>query len=297
MINILTSVSMLRGKVFVTFKQSSFKEWQMYVTSHYLTYKPESMKLTILPILLLVVLAIGCAPEYKLGQTPDDVYYSPAKALPEDAIVKKQDDHYQQNINYTDDRFLQMKVHNYSLWSSLDDYAYWNDSRYDFYPCNPTVYNYYSKLGCGCGASFYGYPYANYYGSLAFYNYWYGYTPVYYVGGYKNTWGGGSNSGSYLSAYKNKTYNNSNYTHAAKSIASQVPVSGGIGTTIRRILSPSSPAYSSGNNTSWDRAARTFTPTNTTSNSTFSTSSNAGGHSGGYSSSGSSAGGGRATRN
>ena len=264
------------------------------------------MKRTFLPLFTLVVLAIGCSPEYKLNQTPDDVYYSPAKAIPEELVTQKQDDRYQQNLSYTEDRFLQMKVRNYYLWNSLDDYTYWNDSRYDFYSCYPRYYSFYSKTGCGCG-SYYANPYFNYYGSMAYFNYrygynpyWYGYSPIYYVIGYKNANSiVTSNSGSYLSAYKNKVYNNSNYSSAVKgSSFQQSSNSNGIGTTIRRIFTPTNTG-SNNNSISWDRPARTFTPsTNTTSGSASSApSSSAGGRSGGYSSSGSTSSGGRTTRN
>ena len=249
------------------------------------------MKQQILPLLVFFVVAmVSCSPEYKLGQTPDDVYYSPAKPV-EEAMAQKQDDRYQENMNYVDDRYLRMKVHNYSYWSPLDDYAYWNDIRYDF---SPYTYNYSPyKYALGFGSTWgfnYGF-YNPYFYCGGGYNYS---NPVYYVGNYKNiAYNPGSNSGSYLSAYKNKTYNNANYNYNSKNISNQMS-SSGFGTVVRRILSPSSPASSSGYNTSWDRSARTFT---STPSSTFTPSRSAGSSSGGYGSSGSSAGGGRAPRN
>ena len=80
-------------------------------------------------ILLLAITAAAlssCTTAYKTGQTPDDVYFSPTR--PQDEYVRveeKQDDRYQYDDKYYDDRYLRMKVHNYSQWSTLDAwYAY-----------------------------------------------------------------------------------------------------------------------------------------------------------------------------
>ncbi len=247
------------------------------------------MKLTILPILLVVVLLSSCSSAYKSSQTPDDVYYSPTKVITEEtASTTREDERYQQSVSQSDERYLRMKAHNYNRWNALDDYAYWNDSRYDFSQCSPSRYN----IWHGYGLAWNNFYYNSYY---SYFNGWYGcgYSPVYYVIGYKNTNTIiGSNSGSYLSAYKNKTYNNTNY-YAAKSASYQPSNGNSFGNLVRRVVTPSSSANSSYINT-YDRAARTFTPNNN--GASYTPSSNAGGHSGGYSSSGSSASGGRAVR-
>ncbi len=109
-------------------------------------------------ILLLAITAAAlssCTTAYKTGQTPDDVYFSPAK--PQDEYVrveKERDDEYRYNDNYYDDRYLRMKVHNRMQWDYLDDwYAYDRYSfRYNYYYgsyYNPyTSWNYYYNPYC-----------------------------------------------------------------------------------------------------------------------------------------------------
>ncbi|TMI85758.1 MAG: hypothetical protein E6H10_02325 [Bacteroidetes bacterium] len=123
-------------------------------------------------ILLLVLSAVvlgGCTSAYKTGQTPDDVYYSPARQHDEYVKVKENDDQkYGSDDQYYDDRYLHMKVHNRMMWSDLDDYYYYNprysysyynslnwnnpwtpftywNSYYNPY-CSPVVYTGYSKV-------------------------------------------------------------------------------------------------------------------------------------------------------
>jgi hypothetical protein len=92
-------------------------------------------------ILLLVLSATvlgGCTSAYKTGQTPDDVYYSPARQHDEYARVKDNDEpKYRNDDEYYDDQYLRMKVHNRVMWSDLDDYYYYNP-RYS--------YSYYNSL-------------------------------------------------------------------------------------------------------------------------------------------------------
>src|SRR6185436_13204130 len=84
------------------------------------------MKRQILLLAMTAAALSSCTTAYKTGQTPDDVYFSPTR--PQDEYVRveeKQDDRYQYDDKYYDDRYLRMKVHNYSQWSTLDDwYAY-----------------------------------------------------------------------------------------------------------------------------------------------------------------------------
>src|SRR5678810_1038089 len=84
------------------------------------------MKRQILLLAITTAALSSCTTAYKTGQTPDDVYFSPTR--PQDEYVRveeKQDDRHQYDDKYYDDRYLRMKVHNYSQWSTLDDwYAY-----------------------------------------------------------------------------------------------------------------------------------------------------------------------------
>jgi len=109
-------------------------------------------------ILLLAITAAAlssCTTAYKTGQTPDDVYFSPTR--PQDEYVRveeKKDYRYQYDEQYYDDRYLRMKVHNPSQWSSLDDwYSYdrygYNANRYYGTYYNPyTSWNYYYNPYC-----------------------------------------------------------------------------------------------------------------------------------------------------
>ena len=123
-------------------------------------------------ILLLVLSAAvlgSCTSAYKTGQTPDDVYYSPARQHDEYVNVKQHDDQkYKNDDEYYDDQYLRMKVHNRVMWSDLDDYYYYNprfsysyynsfnwnnpwtplmfwNSYYNPY-CSPVMYTGYSKV-------------------------------------------------------------------------------------------------------------------------------------------------------
>jgi hypothetical protein len=91
------------------------------------------MKLQILLLALIVAALSSCSTAYKTGQTPDDVYFSPAPPQDEYVRTNKDERRYQSLDEYYDDRFLRMRVQNRNRWSALDDY-YFN---------NPYAYNYY----------------------------------------------------------------------------------------------------------------------------------------------------------
>src|SRR5689334_3027257 len=161
----------------------------------------------IIPLSIIAVLLFGCSTAYKATNTPDDVYYSPSKAIgasePSDAYSSSSDDNY-----------LRMKVQNHYQWDAIDDYSYWNDSRYDFgYSCFPSrevlLHPYYnSYFGLSLGFS-YGYYYAPWY---------YGYSPYTTVVYYKNPKVYTSAGKTYLTAYKNGLFNNTNNKHGFGSL-------------------------------------------------------------------------------
>lgn len=104
-------------------------------------------------VLLLAIAAVAlgsCSTVYKTGQTPDDVYYSPARETEEYVEVKK-DQYRSRGYEYDnpEDRYLRMKVRNPYRWNSFDDY-YYNDwaysSPYGYSSYNPffTWNTYYS---------------------------------------------------------------------------------------------------------------------------------------------------------
>jgi len=95
-----------------------------------------------LHILLLSSLFASCTSAYKSGQTPDDVYFSPASPKDEYVRVDDEEDRYRRDDEaYRDDRYLRMKVRN-RRWSTLDDdyysYSYGTYGSYGYYPY---VYN------------------------------------------------------------------------------------------------------------------------------------------------------------
>src|SRR4051812_1458590 len=85
-----------------------------------------------LPLLSLVIIFSNCTTAYKSGQTPDDVYFSPARPTAEYVSNETKDENQYLNNGYSDDEYLRMKVHN-RRWSSLDD---------GYYSYNPNYYSY-----------------------------------------------------------------------------------------------------------------------------------------------------------
>lgn len=246
--------------------------------------------------LLLSVLSIGllssCSTAFKAGQTPDDVYYSPGREITSAKLEEKdqkQKEEYQEYVSSQDDRYLRMKVGNRNRWSSLDDFDYWHDSRYDFCSCNCynslnnyNVWNPGWNLSVGYGMRRPGF--GGYYG-------WN--NPVYTLVSYTNPKfsGGGYTSGSNISAYKNKTYNNANSNGYVNSksggfVNGNNNNSNSFGNLLKRVFTNGSPNSAA---TSYDRPTRSFdTSPNSNSSSTPATSSSAGGNSGGFKSTGSS---------
>ncbi len=107
------------------------------------------MKPQILLLAITVAALSSCTTAYKTGQTPDDVYFSPAQPRDEYVRVEERSE-YRYDDNYYDDRYLRMKVQNRTRWDYLDDwYAY---DRYGF------RYNYY---------------YGSYYNPYTSWNYYY----------------------------------------------------------------------------------------------------------------------------
>lgn len=251
------------------------------------------MKSKILLGVITLVIFSSCSSVYKSGQTPDDVYYSPAKEIERTDRREVKEDNF-----YSDDQYLRMKVRNCNRWRMIDDFDYWYDSRYSFSNCytNPYVYNgwysqyynswsssyYYSNCSCSCG-------YNNWY---TWGNYWGNWNSPFYVAYYKNPKiNTGNTTGSFVKSYKNTNYNNTNTVYDPKRGNSG---NNGFGGLVKRVFSSgsnSNSGNSSSNNGSWERPVRTF------SGGSSSTSSSAGGKSGGFGSSGSNTSSGRGGRN
>lgn len=267
---------------------------QMYVTSHYLTLNPDVMKQTLLLAVLSMGLLSACSTAFKTGQTPDDVYYSPGREMEyvvrEERQQQQQQQEYREYLTSLDDRYLRMKIANRYRWGAIDDFNYWYDSRYDF-----SSFNYYSGINpyygyynpgwnLGYGYSKYGIPGTGNYGWSS---------PYYTIVKYSTPKYSGSTSGSNITAYRNKSYNNSNYGYRDPKTGNFIPSgnNNSFGNLLKRVFTGSSENNTS---SSFDRPTRSFsTPTPS---STPQTSSSAGGTSGGFQSTGTSTSTGRGGR-
>lgn len=211
----------------------------------------------LLLILVAAVLLASCSTAYKAGQTPDDVYYSPAREVSYTKDKRSEEQKYEDYQTETDDQYLRLKVRNRYSWSRIDDYDYWYDSRYNYNCyCNNYAYGYPTKYGY---YSYYNpYGYSNYYGS-----------PYYPIIFYKNPKVySGYTAKSNLTAFTSKYYNNTNSYNTKTGYSATNPS--------RQFNNTNSTTNSQGNGT------RNFDTKTTT------PSSNTGGRSGGYNSSGSS---------
>jgi len=216
------------------------------------------MKNILLYGIAAAVVGLSSCSAYKASRTPDDVYYSPAKP----SIERADEDRYESYSS--EDNYLRMKVRNRYQWNGIDDYSYWNDSRYDFgYSCFPSrevmMRPYY---GVSVWNPYYITPWGNWYNPI--------YTVVYYKtprAFYGNT------SKSNLSAYRNNNYYNPNRQS--------------FGSLLKSAFSNNN-YYNNNNNNNYN-PSRSF-------NTTVTPSSSAGGRSGGFNSTGTSAPSGRPPR-
>lgn len=178
------------------------------------------MKNNIISACIIAALLSSCSSAYKTSQTPDDVYYSPQRNVNTSASTDDRYDEYASN----DDQYLRMKVQNHYQWGTIDDYSYWQDSRYftpgyyspyGGYNYNPSMYyspfsyGYYNPYG-GFGSYM---SFGTYYSvwspfSYSPYSYYSPYSTVVY---YKNPpVNHNTNSTSTLGGYGNRTYSNTN---------------------------------------------------------------------------------------
>ena len=178
------------------------------------------MKLMHVFLFAAVIAMCSCSSAYKTAQTPDDVYYSPGQQRSSDYYSSNnrnnnnngQDEYYNANPN---DQYLMMKVQDQQRWSTFDDYG--NDAYYN------------SAVGMGYGyGGYYGgfspflsfgfglwnpfYSYCNsYYAWNAFYNPYYYYGNVVYVGGKSSTYNTYTGLHPFnAAAYRNNSFSNRN---------------------------------------------------------------------------------------
>jgi hypothetical protein len=211
------------------------------------------MQSKILLLSLSVAAFSSCSTAYKTGQTPDDVYYSPAKVVEERRETKREEDRYEKNNN------------DYEITMGIRDRR-WRDFRED-YEYDNSPYNY-----CYCNCRNTGYYYNPYYYPWAIYSVNPGYkipvnsTPrmvnLNGYNGYNTRVATGKTNGTLNMSNASSQYNNSNRSGSR------------LGNILRQTIEPT-PATPSSNNT------RTYTP------SSSSSSSSSGSSSSGSSSSGS----------
>jgi hypothetical protein len=108
----------------------------------------------------------GCATSYKTGQTPDDVYFSPAPKYVEKETVKEERENREDGYYDYRDRAVRLKTGNYRRWNSLDNPYYFDG--YSYSPSNNYRYNY--SYGYSYNYNPYSYNNSGYYGN----NYGYG---------------------------------------------------------------------------------------------------------------------------
>jgi hypothetical protein len=110
----------------------------------------------------------------------DDLYFTPSKEAETSTKTTARNNsadaeaaeeaEYQDYQNYQDDRFLRLKVANRNRWSSIDDFGYWNNPRFNM------------GFGMGWGGGFGGWG-----GGFGFDPFWGGIG----VGGGFGVWAGG----------------------------------------------------------------------------------------------------------
>ena len=99
------------------------------------------MRSKILLIALSALVFSSCSTAYKTGQTPDDVYYSPARVV---EVKEKQNDDERNQVRYHrgDDYEITMGIRDRRWRDFRNDYEY-NNSPYNYVTCNTYNYGYY----------------------------------------------------------------------------------------------------------------------------------------------------------
>lgn len=223
------------------------------------------MNAKILLIAISAAAITSCSTAYKSVQTPDDVYYSPARAVDESRDDNRREDYRRASYNAEDSRTM-MTIRD-RRWRDLND-------EYDYnYRNSPYYYSY-----CNCSCNNYGYYYNPYYYSRPLY-----YPTVYYkpainstprmvnLNSYTNYAAAVTNDPKTGNSYRygtggTRVYNNSNESRA--------------GRVIREVFTPSNNSNSNSNSSS-NNNTRTYTPSTPSSSSGSSGSSSSGSSSSG----------------
>lgn len=243
------------------------------VTTSFLnSFKLKAMKTKHLFLLGIIAAFSSCSSAYRIGQTPDDVYFSPAP--PQNNYVtsnnQQNKDTYAYNNTYnSEDLAIRRGIGNprYRNNISLDfgygynPYDYYGSSFYNPYSSYYNPYSSFYNPYTYTGVTFYpyNYNYNNSYYSPYYNNY---YPPVYYIpksGGAVSNYSGPRKYN--MGVYNNNTNANPVYTHPVQpTTTNSVPVrtfktqptnTSGVGNFIRRVFSgdnSSNNSYNSSNN-------------------------------------------------
>ncbi|MEJ7739121.1 MAG: hypothetical protein WKF97_16980 [Chitinophagaceae bacterium] len=170
------------------------------------------MNSKVLFLALSVVALSSCSTAYKMGQTPDDVYFSPSREQDEYVAAEDQEDRYysprtnsspnryevyDDYNNFRNDRFLRMSIGNRYRGSIYDDF-YWNDG---LYGSNNWKYNNYGNNWNSPWNSYY--YWNNFYNPYNRFNY---YSPY---NGYSSPYNGYNNNGLIVVNPKAPVFNSS----------------------------------------------------------------------------------------
>jgi hypothetical protein len=172
-------------------------------------------------VLLLACSIIGfasCA-TFKSGQTPDDVYYSPAKKYTQNEENKDEVKNKRKTEEYNyEDRSLRMRTTD-RRWATLENPYYAESYRYNHNcNCDCNQYNYYnSKYGFYNNGYYWNNSYRNYYGNGYYWQSNVAYTPAKpkYIAPRGGTYSNGR-------TYNNNTYSNNNNTNTTNSKGSTI---------------------------------------------------------------------------
>ena len=223
------------------------------VTSSINPFKQIAMSTKFLLGLLLLAGFASCTTAYKSTQTPDDVYFSPVRAIKENNNDRK--DQVNQQPASEEDREIRNRIRDRRYRILDEDYSY--DYNYNTY--------------CNCYCNHYGYGYYNspYYNPHFYYNP--SYTPV-----QVNTTPRKVNLNSYTVQnapvlVNSKTGKITNSTASSRYNNSN---GSGVGNLLRRVITPS--ANNSNSNSSSNNSTRTYQPSSSSSRSSSSGSSSGG---------------------
>ncbi len=216
------------------------------------------MNAKILLIALSAAAFTSCSTAYKSTQTPDDVYYSPVRAV--DESRSDNSSAYERQYSSSDDSRIRMVIRDYRWRDFYDDYDY-------SYRYSPYSYSY-----CNCTCNNYGYYYNPYYSRRPLY-----YPAAYYspavnttprmvnLDGYKNYAAAVNNnpktgSGGSYNPKPARVYNNNNNGESR------------FGRVVREVISPSN-NNSSNNSSPSNNNTRTYSPSSSSGSSSSGSSS------------------------